>query len=273
MTTEHKYLPGYKQISHHEWRTAENSVAYLLPTLSSHYAANPSLCLLDVGTGPGTIAADFAQRIPNGHVTATDLSEEVLTKARNYCGVRLPNITFQQANVFSLPFEDESFDFVHTHQMLCHLHEPVKALKEMLRVTKKGGVLAVKEADLRMWFFYPELPALGKFHDMLCKTHEGNGASTTAGRQLVSWAVKAGAKRSQIKPSFGTACYCDEADRLMWGKSMGERAVNGEMKKKALAAGIIKEGEAEEMGAAWDEWMNNEEATFGLVNGEILVFK
>ena len=131
----------------------------------------------------------------------------------------------------------------------------------------------MKEADLRMWFFYPELPGLKKFHEMLCKTHEGNGASTTAGRQLVSWAVKAGVKRSQIKPSFGTSCYCNEADRMMWAKSMGERAVNGEMQKKALAAGILKDGEAEEMRAAWDEWMKNEEATFGLVNGELLAFK
>lgn len=272
--SHNQYLPGYKQISHHEWRTAENSAAFLLPTIKSQYAANPKLKLLDVGTGPGTIARDFAKLIPNGHVTATDLSEEVLAKAEKLGQEdKLSNISWQKADVWALPFEDETFDIVHTHQMLIHLIKPVEALKEMLRVTKKGGVVAAKDGDLEMWSFYPLTPGLKRFHQVLLETHERNGSSAVAGRQLVSWALQAGVKRDQIKAGFSCWSYSDEADRQMWGQSMADRIKHGQMRQKAVEFGIMKDEEAEGMYNAWIEWKNSDEGTMGMMNGEILAFK
>ena len=50
----------------HQWRTAENSAGYLLPRL------RPQDRLLDVGTGPGTITVDLAERLSDGWVTGID---------------------------------------------------------------------------------------------------------------------------------------------------------------------------------------------------------
>ena len=219
------YLPGYKpsQVMHHEWRSLENSCAYLLPALYDLKAANPSLKLLDVGAGSGTITAGLAQFIgPGGHVTATDLSEVILTRARDLMAARgdvdVERITFQPADAYHLPFPDDAFDVTHCHQVLAHLRDPADALREMLRVTRPGGVVAAREADISMMCAWPELPALVRFHEFAAALHSSAGGSRTAGRQLVSWALKAGAKREQIAVSFGTRCYSLPEERKMCGE-------------------------------------------------------
>ena len=77
-----QYLPGYKasQVIHHEWRTAENSAAYIIPKLVSLREQNPQLSFLDVGAGSGTISVGLAKYIPEGKVTATDLSDVILER-------------------------------------------------------------------------------------------------------------------------------------------------------------------------------------------------
>lgn len=212
------YLPGYNQVLHHELRTAENCAGYLIPVLKEKVALNPQLTLLDVGAGIGTITAGLAKYMPEGQVTAFDLSSEVLERAANYAkDAGVHNIQFKSGNVFELPFPDESFDIVHMHQMLCHLSTPIPALKEMLRVTKPDGVVAVRECDMRMWSWWPLLPGLDKFFKIQLATHEGAGGSNLAGPQLISWAMKAGAKRGHIKMSYGSWCYSEPRERAGWG--------------------------------------------------------
>src|SRR6188472_2086916 len=62
------YTHGHHEsvLRSHEWRTAENSAAYLLPHLQ------PGMDLLDVGCGPGTITLDLARLVAPGHVVGVD---------------------------------------------------------------------------------------------------------------------------------------------------------------------------------------------------------
>jgi ubiquinone/menaquinone biosynthesis C-methylase UbiE len=206
------------QAIHHELRTAENSAAYLLPTLQSMKDSNPSLTLLDVGAGSGTISAAFAKLIPNGQVTATDLKTDILQRAEAIAedaGVK--NIRFQQANAYQLPFADGSFDITHCHQVLCHLKEPWKVLSEMLRVTKLGGVVAAREGDFETECLWPESSEFLEFHKLVARFMQSGGGCPTAGRELLSWALKTGAKRDQITASYGTWYYNTPADREVWG--------------------------------------------------------
>jgi len=69
-----------------------------------------------------------------------------------------------------------------------------------------------------MWSFWPESPGLSNFHKTLLETHVAAGGSTLAGSQLVSWAMKAGAKREQITASMGTWCYSTAEERKVWGE-------------------------------------------------------
>ena len=221
---DHKaYCPGYAPttVTHHEWRTAENSAMHLIPTLQLMAKDNPKLTLLDVGAGSGTISASLAKYMPEGHITATDLSEDILERAAEHAkSVGVSNISFQPANVYELPFANDTFDLVHASQVLIHLDSPVQALKEMLRVTKPGGgIVACREtADLGYWPAFPDLPGLTKSFDILAATHAASGGCPTAGTRLVSWAMKAGASRGRITATMGTWCYSTAEERRMWGE-------------------------------------------------------
>ena len=212
------YLAGYNEVKHHGLRTAENCSGYLIPTLQSMAKGNPGLTLLDVGAGSGTITASLAKYMPEGQATGVDISEEILTSAAEHAQeVGVTNVKFQTANVYELPFPDETFDVVHTHQMLCHLDTPVDALEELLRVTKTGGVVAVRETDMRTWSFWPMLPALNEFHKVQLATHEAAGGTNVAGPQLISWAMRAGAKREQVTMTQGCWCYSTPVEKEIWG--------------------------------------------------------
>lgn len=206
------------QAVHHEWRTAENSADYLLPTLQVMKEKNPSLRILDVGAGSGTISLTLAQIVPSGKVTATDINPDILPRAAAVAKTAgVENIEFLQADVLSLPFEDGTFDVTHCHQMLCHLKKPWDALREMMRVTKVGGVIAAREGDVQTECFWPELEGLVKYHGLAVKLMDSAGSSR-AGRQLLSWALKAGAERDQITPTYGTWFYNQPADKKPWGE-------------------------------------------------------
>src|SRR5437868_10227667 len=136
------YTHGHHEsvLRSHRWRTAENSAAYLLP----HLAGKKTL--LDVGCGPGTLTADLAGLI--GRVTASEVKAEALDLARAEIAARgITNVDFAVADVHALDFADDSFCVVHAHQVLQHVGDPVQALREMRRVTRPGGIVAVREGD------------------------------------------------------------------------------------------------------------------------------
>ncbi len=51
------------------------------------------------------------------------------------------------------------------------------------------------------------------------------------------------------------------------------RISRGEMGKKGLELGLIKEGDAEEFAKAWEKWMRSDDALHGMMNGEIIIRK
>jgi SAM-dependent methyltransferase len=108
--------------------------------------------VLDVGTGPGLVAAAVVKR--GGHAVGIDFSEAMLAEARR----RYPTIEFRQASADSLPFEDGAFDAVVGNFVVHHLGRPVQALKEAFRVVRTGGRVA-----FTVWGDLSKLEAFGLF--------------------------------------------------------------------------------------------------------------
>ena len=190
-----------------------------MPTLRRMVENKPGLTLLDVGAGSGTISVALAKAVPDGQVTAVDVKADILPRARAIASsASVRNIEFEQADGYKLPFPNDAFDVTHCHQVLAHLKEPWTVLAEMIRVTKPGGVVACREGDLETEFVWPELSGLRKFHDLAAQCIRMVGGSSAAGRQLLSWALKAGVERSKVTTSFGAWGYSETEERRVWGR-------------------------------------------------------
>jgi ubiquinone/menaquinone biosynthesis C-methylase UbiE len=97
--------------------------------------------VLDVGTGTGFLSlllADF------GHeVTGIDMSEGMLSVAKEKAQDMGLKIHFERGDAENLPFDDQTFDGVVCRHLLWTLPNPEKAIAEWIRVTKQGGKIAV----------------------------------------------------------------------------------------------------------------------------------
>lgn len=100
--------------------------------------------VLDVAGGAGEPSLTIAQTVgPTGSVTCTDAVAEMVSAAENEARRRgLTNVNFQQCAADSLPFGDNSFDAVVSRLGVMFFPDTLAALREMLRVTKPGGMLA-----------------------------------------------------------------------------------------------------------------------------------
>jgi SAM-dependent methyltransferase len=98
--------------------------------------------VLDAGCGSGAISRLIAYTYPQAEVIGVDLREQYLDFARTRArSENIQNLTFRAADVFDLPFPDATFDVVWTKYLLQWLKEPKRALRELKRVTRPGGII------------------------------------------------------------------------------------------------------------------------------------
>ena len=102
---------------------------------------------MDAGCGPGLQALALAEAVgPGGHITGLDLSPELLVHAEDIVqtaglGER---ISFREGDVNKLPFDDDTFDWAWSMDLVGYApFEPLPALKELARVVKPGGRVAI----------------------------------------------------------------------------------------------------------------------------------
>ena len=251
----------------HGWRTAQNSCAYLLPHLS------PTNRILDVGCGPGSITTDLANLVPRGHVTGIEYTFAPLPGARALAAERgVMNVSFQEGDIHNLPFEDGAFDVVHAHQVLQHISDPVLGLREMRRVCKDGGIVAVRESAYIAP--YPSTPGLEKYRELYDKVAKSKGGNPHPGARIHVWAKEAGFEGERVECSTGSWCYSTKEERGFWGGGFAGRCKEGgAFFENAVKGGFASKSEMGEIEGAWREWVRNEEGWCGVLHGEIVCRK
>jgi ubiquinone/menaquinone biosynthesis C-methylase UbiE len=127
--------------------------------------------ILEAGCGTGRLCCLLARDLPGSQVTGIDVSQNSIIAANRVKDFfSIPNVKFREGDVFSIPFEDDCFDVVFNEGVIEHFspdHAPnyVDAVKEMVRVTKKGGAVI---AAVPNWYNFPHtaykwaLKTLGK---------------------------------------------------------------------------------------------------------------
>ncbi|MDD5577705.1 MAG: class I SAM-dependent methyltransferase [Methylobacter sp.] len=101
--------------------------------------------VLEVGFGPGVAIQQLAASTPVGSIAGIDSSREMLeqAEARNAKTIAAGRIDLRLSSVEHLPFDDNSFDKVMSINSLQVWPDAVAALREILRVMKAGGKMAL----------------------------------------------------------------------------------------------------------------------------------
>lgn len=262
---EPKYTHGHHEsvLRAHRVRTAQNSAAYLLPSLA------PGLRVLDVGCGPGTITADLAALVAPGRVTAVEPVPGALDLARSCARERRQdNIDFVVADVHALQFPDNSFDVVHAHQVLQHVADPVTALREMRRVCRPGGVVAARDSDYASFTWYPASAELDDWLRLYRDAARANGGEPDAGRHLLAWAHAAGF--TDVTPTATAWCYATPAERQHWGAMWADRILQSAIAEQLLTSGAADPAKLQAISLAWRTWADHPDGWLAFLNSEIL---
>jgi SAM-dependent methyltransferase len=257
------YTHGHHEsvLRSHRSRTAQNSAAYLLPLLKATDR------LLDIGAGPGTITIDLAELV--AEVTATEIGEEELTLTRATVAEHgSANIDLRTADVHALPFEDNAFDVTHAHQLLQHVADPVQALREMARVTRPGGIVAVRDSDYAGFCWWPQLPALDTWLDLYRTAARANGGEPDAGRRLLSWAHAAGLEG--VASTSSTWCYATPPERARWGEMWADRILNSAIARQLTESGLATPADLQRISDGWREWAADDDGWISILHGELI---
>jgi SAM-dependent methyltransferase len=232
------------------------------------------LDLLDVGCGPGTITLDLAERVAPGSVIGLDRDPGVLEVAkrsladRERTGRGLGDVSFRTGDVYALGFHDASFDVVHAHQVLQHLTDPVAALREMRRVIRPGGLLAVRDSDYGAKFWAPAEPMLDRWMALYHEVTRANGAEADAGRHLPGWVRTAGFVEIEVTSSTWT--FADPETTRWWGELWADRTQMSSFAEQALSYGLSNSAELTSIAAAWRKWSVTPGAFIVIIGVEVL---
>ncbi len=98
--------------------------------------------VLDVGCGTGECTCYIAKGVKNCEFYGIDMDDAFIEYARNREFDNQNTFEFIKGDALKLPFPDRTFDLVVSHTFLTNIGEPLKALREMKRVAKKGAVVS-----------------------------------------------------------------------------------------------------------------------------------
>lgn len=176
--------------------------------------------VLDIATGTGDLAIQFAEKTEAKRIVGLDLSDGMLNVARKKISNKpfSNKIEFIQGDSEALPFEDNSFDAITVSFGIRNFENLEKGLSEIYRVLRKDGIFVILETSVPTKFpfkqgynFYTKniLPLVGRIFskDKVAYKYLSESASAFPfGEALNNILRKTGFKEVKDKPqTFGVA--------------------------------------------------------------------
>lgn len=249
-----KYIPGYSPNATNFManRNIDSHAAFFKPYLQ------PGMKLLDCGCGPGTITLGFAQMIVPGTVIGIDAEASQINLAReNALKGGITNLDFVEGSIYNLPFPDQSFDAVFSHAVLEHLQTPLKAVRQLFRVLKPGGVLGVRSPDWGGFLIAPTNPELEQAISYYKLIQQNNGGNPYVGRELRALLRSAGFTEIQASASY--ECY-EQLSAI--ADYLALRIESSEVIDQAVEKGWTDSESLSSMSAALREWSQHPDGFF-----------
>lgn len=232
-------------------RTAAQHAEFFVPHL------RPGMQVLDVGCGPGSITLGLAELVAPGRVVGIDLQPSQIEQARGLARMRgVTNVCFELADVYHLPFADGVFDAAFAHGVLMHLGEPVRALQELRRVLRAGGVLGLRDPDLGAVLHAPITPLLEQWLQLRVRARQHNGGDAFVGRHHRRLLLQAGFVAAEASASVACAGLTEQVTRH--GAFLQAQWIG--LARTAIAQRWIDDTTARAITTELDAWMRRPDA-------------
>jgi len=161
----------------------------------------PGMRVLDAGCGTGVVTRRIAVKVSPGEVYGVDMDPLFIEEAKKLAvKEKASNITYNLGNIDDLEFDDDVFDLSYSRLVLMHVEDPVKTVAEMVRVTKKGGIIAISDQDDGGIIVYPELPKMLQMFSKYGSLAKMRGEDRFIGRKLFSIMKQAGLSSIEVIP-------------------------------------------------------------------------
>ena len=182
-------------------RSLERTFPSIIPYLF------PGAEVLDVGCGPGTITIGVAEMVRPGTVVAIDLVQQSLEKARKLASeLQVDNVSFRTGDTLNIDCPDESFDITYSRALIDWVPDPLSALKEQKRVTKRNGLVITQFVDWGSLVAHPQCPCLEKAISSLQFLNDPSDPelffSSERGRTAFALFSEAGFQDIDLKPDI-----------------------------------------------------------------------
>jgi SAM-dependent methyltransferase len=228
-------VDAFTQFEHEGWeRVAEkydsvwssSTRQFIAPLLEATEVA-PGMSVLDVGCGPGYVAAAAAGRgaVPIG----MDFSREMVGIAKRM----FPPIEFREGDAQKLPFADETFDRVLANFALLHLTSPERACSEACRVLKPGG-----KFGFTTWARAEENPFV-KLVDDAIQAHANLDITLPPGPPFYLFENPEDFRAALDRAGFDGASMTFKVHRTEWKVPSGRFVFEAELKAGVRTAGFL----------------------------------
>src|SRR5262245_23602492 len=234
-------------------RTASRDAAFLLPHL------RPGMRLLDVGCGPGSITLGLAEAVSPGEVVGVDIQAAQVEQARlRAAHYGVTNLKFQSASIYALPFPDQCFDAAFANGVVMHLAEPVRALAELRRVLRPGGVAAVRDPDFGASLYAPTTPLFERLFALRAWVRRHNGGDPFRPRHYRGLLLEAGFARAVAGASIESAGTAEKTRR----HAVFLHAMLQGLAPTLRAQGWLDQAALDAMAAEIDAWARRPDAFY-----------
>jgi len=200
------------------------------------------MSVLDAGCGSGAVSRRFARKAHPAKVTGVDFDKKFLEYAKSFAAdENINNIEYELGDIDNLTYSDESFDLTYSRLVLMHVKNPIETVKELKRVTKKGGIVAISDTDDDAVITHPYLPKMMDLWKKYGQWAKKMKMDRYIGKQLFSILSQAGLERIKIFP-FSIYRTQETPEQLKMFASVPVQIIETD-KELLLNDGIITEAE------------------------------
>ena len=201
--------------------------------------------IVECGSGPGFLISNIVRDLPGCKATAVEIDPymfEHLSLSSEIQGKKL--FEAKHSSIYATELPDNSFDFAIARLVLEHLTDPEKALAEVRRILKPGGIFVVVSNDFAYHLLtYPAIEELEKMYRAYIKSRYTENGNPLIARQLPGLLKRGGFKKICIN----VICVHSEIE----GDRPLLRAENVNISKTLVRDGFLKEEDLESLISNW----------------------